>query len=516
MSSRLFPLALVLTAGLASAQVADQAPASVLEGTTTRLWLTGGGAMRSYDQLPNNPVPSQPTVRLNNVSPLDLHLSGALWGFRNFGLGVESRVELMWGKGDGVTIPYHSFDAQVLGLARLLAGSAFAFEFQLGWGLLGRSALLIDATGPVGAMRVFTGPALGIGAQLWATRGFTMQFYLRASPALPLGDGSGQLNPVFGSAIGLQTAFGAWRLGSQQLSLAATLEVQGGLGGRKASATPPPNDETYVQFSGRLGLGFLLATWVETATRVKLPPPPAELRGRVTMPDGSPAVGVEVTLDGQTQQRTGAEGRFVFATVPSGPHHLEARREKLTPAVLDVETPLTGDGAQLVLGPPTGPGTVRGVVKQDEHPVQGVVVSCGELQAKTGADGVYELPNVGPGQVHVKTAHPDFKDADEVAQVAPGGTLELDLQLVPRNVAVKATLRGLIRSKGGETLAATVRVVELKLKLQAKADGRFSAEVPKGRYTVVIEAKGYLSQTKTVEVSEGDQAIFHAELERAR
>ena len=132
----------------------------------------------------------------------------------------------------------------MLGLARLLAGSAFAFEFQLGWGLLGRSALLIDATGPVGAMRVFTGPALGIGAQLWATRGFTMQFYLRASPALPLGDGSGQLNPVFGPAIGLQTAFGAWRLGSQQLSLAATPEGRVVSAAARRAPRQPPNDET--------------------------------------------------------------------------------------------------------------------------------------------------------------------------------------------------------------------------------------------------------------------------------
>lgn len=65
-------------------------------------------------------------------------------------------------------------------------------------------------------------------------------------------------------------------------------------------------------------------------------------------------------------------------------------------------------------------------------------------------------------------------------------------------------------------MKATVRVVELKLKLPVKPDGRFSADVPSGKYTLIIEARGYLTQTKTVEVSGGDQAIFHAELEKTR
>jgi hypothetical protein len=58
--------------------------------------------------------------------------------------------------------------------------------------------------------------------------------------------------------------------------------------------------------------------------------------------------------------------------------------------------------------------------------------------------------------------------------------------------------------------------VELKLKLEVKADGRFSAEVPSGKYTLIIQSPGFVTQTHVVEVSGGDQAIFHAELERLR
>jgi hypothetical protein len=118
--------------------------------------------------------------------------------------------------------------------------------------------------------------------------------------------------------------------------------------------------------------------------------------------------------------------------------------------------------------------------------------------------------------VTVQVRAEGFTGADEVAQVPPGGAAQVDFTLTPKTVAVRATLRGLIRTKSGEAVKATVRVVELKLKLQVKADGRFSAEVPSGRYTLVIEARGFVTQTKSVEVSGGDQAIFHAELERLR
>ena len=73
-----------------------------------------------------------------------------------------------------------------------------------------------------------------------------------------------------------------------------------------------------------------------------------------------------------------------------------------------------------------------------------------------------------------------------------------------------------ISSAAGPVAKATVRVVELKLKQAVKADGRFEVEVPGGKYTLVIEAPKHVTQTKQVEVADGDQAIFQIELEKLR
>jgi serine/threonine protein kinase len=49
-----------------------------------------------------------------------------------------------------------------------------------------------------------------------------------------------------------------------------------------------------------------------------------------------------------------------------------------------------------------------------------------------------------------------------------------------------------------------------------QADGRFEAEVLGGKYTLIIEAAKHVTQTRVVEVADGDQAIFQIELEKVR
>jgi hypothetical protein len=77
-----------------------------------------------------------------------------------------------------------------------------------------------------------------------------------------------------------------------------------------------------------------------------------------------------------------------------------------------------------------------------------------------------------------------------------------------------ATIRGLIvRAVSGKPVKANVRINELNLNVQVKPDGRFVVQVPGGKYTLVIDAPGFVSQAKAVEVADGDQAIFHCDLQ---
>jgi hypothetical protein len=231
---------------------------------------------------------------------------------------------------------------------------------------------------------------------------------------------------------------------------------------------------------------------------------------------GDVQVGAAVTLEASTTRLQSDEGVAQQVGVRLG-LGLSLMRAPVDPVVVAIRE---GERQAMPKLPEvkraTGPGRIRGVVWGEGKPVAGAVVRVGEKRVVADAEGRFVVAEVGPGPVTMQVQAAGFKDAEEVAQVPPEAEAELDFALVLKAVEARATLRGLIRAKSGETLKATVRVVERKLKLQVKADGRFSAEVPSGKYTLIIEARGYVTQTKTVEVSGGDQAIFHAELERTR
>ena len=82
----------------------------------------------------------------------------------------------------------------------------------------------------------------------------------------------------------------------------------------------------------------------------------------------------------------------------------------------------------------------------------------------------------------------------------------------PAAVKLLAAIKGVIRSESGEPLQATVHIVEAKARARAGADGSFLLKVPGGRYTLTIEMKGFVSQSRTIEVADGDQAIFSVDL----
>ena len=90
-----------------------------------------------------------------------------------------------------------------------------------------------------------------------------------------------------------------------------------------------------------------------------------------------------------------------------------------------------------------------------------------------------------------------------------------NLTLLKQGERAPATIRGLVKSAAGKPVKAQVRISEVSLNVPVKADGRFVVQVPGGKYTLTIEAAGYVTQVKTVEVADGDQAIFHCDLQPA-
>jgi hypothetical protein len=63
---------------------------------------------------------------------------------------------------------------------------------------------------------------------------------------------------------------------------------------------------------------------------------------------------------------------------------------------------------------------------------------------------------------------------------------------------------------------ASVKIVERGLSVVADGRGQFRFELPPGRYTLVIEAPGFVSQRKAVRAAPGEQNIYNVDLQRER
>lgn len=487
-----------------------------------RVFVSGGGAARTRTQTTMTRLePEREDARITDASPTNLHVSAAVFPHRFVGINLELRGETFWGccdarlplKRDGQGIVHlPALDASLAALGRVRPTDWLNFEGHLGLQFLARTA--VNTENPVmanGQLRqLFVGPMFGVVIAIAPSRFFQAMVFGRFGFGFALGQAQAGGNSL---SVGVQAAIGALKVGPLQAGIAPTIEFMGG------GATFAVNDTTSREFTQgdvRFGLGISLQQWIPD--RVDVPPTEAThtFAGRVVQQDGAAAVDAKVTLDGDATRvtTTDVQGRFTFLAVSKGPHRVEATKESMGPGALEVNVPATAE-AVVTLGAPTGPGRITGVVKGPNGPLV-ATLTTGEVSVKSASDGSYALAKVGPGPVTVKVKADEFNDAEEVAQVAPGGVATLDFTMTPKAVAVQATLRGLIRAKNGEAVKATVRIVELKMKLQVKGDGRFSADVPSGKYTLVIEARGYVTQTKTVEVSGGDQAIFHTELERSR
>lgn len=478
------------------------APASA-EG---RLWLTGGGAFRDHQQLAGDVVVLRVGGTPQSIAPWSVHLSGAYFFNSFLGLAFEGRGELFYATQAGTRpVPQPAFELTPAATARWVPLHWLSLEGQLGWSFQLRSGI---QGGPSERDVFFTGPSFGAAVGLTPSPAFGAQLFFRAQPVnVVLGTAGAQAGAFSGGA---QFRLGALRLGIVQLGVAVSLEV--------SSARLVAAESGATQLGVRGGVGLALSRVVEERDVLLEPVEGAKvsLTGLAITSEGASLAGVVVTLDGENPVSTDDRGAFTFAAVTTGPHVLRARKDGYQAALLEVNVTATPAPVTLTLLVPTGPGRLRGVVRSAEGVISGASLSVGEQKAVSDEQGRFFLDAVGPGPVKVQVKAADFQDAEEVAQVPPEAEATLDFTLVAKAAEVRATLRGLIRAKSGEAVKATVRVVELKLKLPVKPDGRFSADVPSGKYTLIIEARGYLTQTKTVEVSDGDQAIFHAELEKTR
>lgn len=237
------------------------------------------------------------------------------------------------------------------------------------------------------------------------------------------------------------------------------------------------------------------------------------LRPHPSLPLKSP----RVQVGGKEAIATGEA--FRVEGLASGQVAIQASAEGYQPVERKVLVPSGGQASVfLPLERIPGPGTVKGRLLQEQGndgtkvPVADVEVQLGgQGVARSDADGRFVVPEAGPGPVTLKLVGTGVRTQEEVVVVPSHG--EASVEVVLRKATeVRAWIRGRVHSTQGRPVQATLRVEEAKLRARTRATGDFEFRLPAGRYHVTFEARGYVPQTKVVDVGAGDQALFYVDL----
>lgn len=140
-------------------------------------------------------------------------------------------------------------------------------------------------------------------------------------------------------------------------------------------------------------------------------------------------------------------------------------------------------------------------------------VEFDDKRTPTSPEGLLALEGLAPGPLALKVTTPGFAPSEEAASIVAGAMSELKVTLVPEKQAVPATLKGRVHSgRGGQPVVAQLEIVELKQTLTANHSGAFSVQLPAGTYTVRITGPHFVTQSRTIGLREGDQAILNVDL----
>jgi hypothetical protein len=192
-----------------------------------------------------------------------------------------------------------------------------------------------------------------------------------------------------------------------------------------------------------------------------------------------------------------------------------------------VPWPIVAQGSPL---PTPAPGRLRLVVRErtdsgraSSPPLPGVAitVASGGSTATfvTDARGELTLQGFPAGPAQVQLSGPGWQPATEIVSLPARGDASADLFISrARTVAAAATstITGLVRSESGTPVTAQVRIVELGAVRTTDARGAFHFDLPAGRYTMIIEAAGFVGQRKQITAGDDEQQIYNVDLATER
>ncbi|MBW2734217.1 MAG: carboxypeptidase regulatory-like domain-containing protein [Deltaproteobacteria bacterium] len=135
--------------------------------------------------------------------------------------------------------------------------------------------------------------------------------------------------------------------------------------------------------------------------------------------------------------------------------------------------------------------------------------------AVDGKTGQYRTFNLPLGKHTVIASADGYHNKELEVEVGESGA-KANFTLAPKAEIKPGMLRGTVKSaSGGKVIrGATLLIPELDKSLKVKSDGSFEISLKSGEYRVIISARGYRTQRKTLRIAEGETVIHNVEMHR--
>jgi hypothetical protein len=231
---------------------------------------------------------------------------------------------------------------------------------------------------------------------------------------------------------------------------------------------------------------------------------------------------LELLVDGSLGRRPRVGPAEPLVPIDPRAAGLVGLRYRFTPtkaapvAAMPARAPEVVNVAPPVVAPAEVPFEVL-LVDEQGVPVRGadVAVKVGDQSAAlTGEDGRYRNEHVPKGRAKLVIKAPGYEPFERDIVVEPGNGVSLPTTL--KSLPPPSQVRGVVRSFGGQGLAAKVRVEPLGVEATTDEAGAFQIDVAPGSYDVTVEAPGYESQRRQVRVEAQGVVILNADLVRKK
>ena len=236
---------------------------------------------------------------------------------------------------------------------------------------------------------------------------------------------------------------------------------------------------------------------------------PGSIAGRLTSSAGGAISGAQVSDSGGASVSTDGSGNYTLSGLAAGQHTVSAAASGFVSQNKSV-TVTSGNTstANFVLTPSQTTGGVAGTVTNasDGAVIGGVVVNddVGD-SVRTNASGAYAISGLAPGSHTVTAAMSGFAPQSKTVTITSGQNSTADFALTASQTTGTAT--GTVTSAAGAVIAGAVVSDTTGTSGTTNGSGVYSlAGLAAGSHSLTASAGGFVSQTKSVNVTSGNQS----------